>query len=189
MVVTRTTNGVDVGRLYGTIDAIKADPGIAEFRFRAHHQWVDGAHSRSTIKDFYGAGSEDTSRPDTFTLEADEPGVLLGEDHGPNATEMVLAALATCLDATLIYHAAARGIRIDELEIDMEGKLDLHGFLGLSEDVRNGFEHISATFRIRSDASEEQLKELVELAQQHSPVFDIVTNPVPVTVRMEAVSS
>ena len=51
---TIQTNGVDVTALFGTIDAIKSDPGLAEFRFRADNHWVDGGHNRSSIGGFYG---------------------------------------------------------------------------------------------------------------------------------------
>jgi len=100
---------------------------------------------------------------------------------------MALAALASCLNATFMFNAAAQGIHIDELQIDLEGSLDLRGFLGISEDVRRGYETIQVTFRVKSDASEEKIKELVELAQKRSPVFDIVTNQTPVSVRVERV--
>lgn len=178
-------NGVNTDRLVETIDAIQKDPSLAQFRFRAKHKWLKGAHARTEIKDFYGVGKEDTSRKEAFHLEADEPGVLLGEDFGPNATEAVLHALASCLSATLVYHAAARGIQIASLELDLEGKLDLRGFLGLPGRTRNGYEQIDVTFRVDSDASDKELEELIRLAQRRSPVFDIVTNPVPVSVRME----
>jgi uncharacterized OsmC-like protein len=178
-------NGIDVQRLTNTIDAIKTNPDLAKFRFRAHNWWVDGTHARTSIRNFYGAGKEDTSRGKAFVLDADEPAVLLGEDHGPNATEALLYALASCLNTTFIYHAAARGVKVDELEIDLEGELDLRGILGLSEQVRRGYKHIAVTFRVKSDAPRDQFAELCELAQKRSPVFDMVSNPTPVSVHLE----
>ena len=118
-------------------------------------------------------------------MDADEPPVLLGTDEGANPVEYALHALAGCLTTSLIYHAAARGIRIDAVESHLEGDLDLHGFLGMSDAVRNGYEKIRVTFKIDADAPDETLEELVMLAQQRSPVFDIISNPVPVAVRME----
>lgn len=177
-------NGVDVAKLGGTIDAIQEQPGLAKFTFRSTNRWVSGGHNRSTVKDFYGAGQEDTSRAKPFVLESDEPPVLLGEDNGANPVEFVLHALAGCLTTSLVYHAAARGISLESVESQFEGDLDLHGFLGLSDEVRNGFERIDVTFKITGDATEEQLRELCELAQRRSPVFDIVTNRVPVSVRL-----
>src|SRR5438309_10337326 len=94
--VDTTRNGVDTEKLFGTLDAIKGQPELAKFQFRAKNRWVDGAHNRSTIKVFYGAGQEDTSRAEEFTLDAGEPAVLLGTDTGPNPAEALLHALAAC---------------------------------------------------------------------------------------------
>ena len=182
-------NGVNLDQLFGTINAIKENPELAKFKFRNSNRWINGGHNRSTVKDFYGAGKEDTSRTEPFVLENDEAEVLLGEDHGPNPVENVLHALAGCLTTSLVYHAAAQGIRIDEVESTYEGDIDLHGFLGLSDDVRNGYQNIRVTFKIKGDASQEKLEELLMLAQKRSPVFDIVSNPVSVTVQLEAEST
>lgn len=181
----QTMNGVNVGQLRQTMEAIKDKPALAKFEFRAHNQWINGGHNRTTIQGFYGAGQEDATRTKPFTLENDEPTILLGGDQAPNPTEALFHALAGCLTTSLVYHAAARGIRIDEVESEYEGTLDLRGFLGMSDQVRNGYDQIRVTMRVKGDASEAQLQELCELAQRRSPVFDIVTNPVPVQVTME----
>lgn len=180
----KTINGVNVDQLFGTIDAIKGTPEIARFQFRATNKWVNGSHNTTTVKDFYGAGQDDTSRAKPFVMEADEPAVLLGEDNGANPVEYVLAGLASCMTTSMVYHAAARGIKIESIESSFEGDLDLQGFLGLSDKVRNGYENIRVRFKIKADAPEETLQELIEIAQQRSPVFDIVTNPVPVKVEL-----
>jgi uncharacterized OsmC-like protein len=184
MQVQQTVNGVSVDQLMETIRLIQQTPGIAKFEFRAENRWIAGGHNRTTVSDFYGAGGEDTSRERPFVLDADEPPVLLGENHGANPVEYVLTALAGCLTTSLVYHAAARGIAIDKVESRLEGDLDLHGFLGLSDTVRNGFQNIRVTFRIEADAPRATLEELCRVAQQRSPVFDIVSHPVPVTVSL-----
>jgi uncharacterized OsmC-like protein len=181
MQVTHTINGVDLDRLSGTIDHISADPTLARFQFRARNQWIDGGHSRTTIKEFYGAGQEDTSRTEPFIVDADEPPVLLGENQAPNTVEYVLHALAACLSGTIVYHAAARGIALDGLEATIEGDVDLRGFLGLDESVRPGFENIRVAFKASGDFDNEQLAELAALTR-YSPVRDIVSNPVPVAI-------
>jgi organic hydroperoxide reductase OsmC/OhrA len=106
---TTVRNGVDTARLYATLDAIKGDPTIAKFQFRARNLWIWGAHNRTTIRDFYAANQEDTSRADEFTVDAGEPAILLGTDTGPNPAEYLLHALAACLTTSLVYVAAARG--------------------------------------------------------------------------------
>lgn len=177
-------NGVEVDQLFETIEAIKEKPEIANFRFRARNEWIRGALNRTTIDEFYGA-CQTHRRSQPFVFDADEPSVLLGDDAGANPVEYALKALAGCLTTSLVYHAAARGVELESVESKLEGDLDLHGFLGLAENIRNGYQNIRVTFRIKGDAPEETLEELCQLAQQRSPVFDIISNPVPVTVEME----
>jgi uncharacterized OsmC-like protein len=182
----KIVNGINVDNLLDTIGVIEDQPEIAKFKFRAKNKWINGGHNRSTIKDFYGAGQEDTTRTETFVLEADEPVPLLGTDKGPNPVEFVLHALAACLTTSLVYHAASEEIKIDAIESKLEGDIDLRGLLGISENVRNGFENIRVTFKIKASETEEKLNALFEMAQKLSPVFDIITNKVPVSVQLES---
>ena len=179
-------NGVDTGKLFATLDAVKAQPELGVFQFRASNRWIDGAHNQSTIKDFYAAGGEDTSRAEPFELDAGEPAILIGTDTGPNPAEYLLHALAACLTTSLVYVASARGIRLTRVESTLEGDMDVRGALGLSDEVRNGFEQIRVTFDVEGDAPREKLRELVERANARSAVFDIVTNGVPVHVGVDA---
>lgn len=183
--LTTKTNGVNVDQLMQTIDAIKSDPDIAKFKFKAKTKWLNGGHCSTEIKEFYGAKTEDRSREKAFVLEGDEPPVLLGENHGPNAVEAVLHALASCLSVGFIYNAAAQGITVKSLEFTTEGNLDLHGFLGLSNTQRPGYENISVRYKVDADAPKEKLVELCKYVQRTSPVLDIIRNPVAVNVEME----
>lgn len=179
--ISTVMNGVDVERLGQTIQAIQKDSGLAKSQFRATNRWVSGGHNRSSIQGFYAAGQEDTSRTKPFVLDADEPPALLGQDKGANPVEFVLHALAACVTTSLVYHAAARGIKLESVESQLEGDLDLRGFLGLSEQVRRGYKEIRVKFNVKSDASPEQLEELTKF----SPVYDIVSSPVPVSIQVE----
>jgi uncharacterized OsmC-like protein len=181
-VLDRIRNGVDSEQMYGTLDAIKADPSLGRFQFRVANEWQGGAHNRSTIQRFYGAGQEDASRERPFTLDAGEPAVLLGHDEGANPAEGLLHALAGCLTTSLVYVAAARGVRLTEVESTLQGDMDVRGALGLSDEVRNGFSNLRVSFKVSGDAPPEKLRELVERAQARSVVFDMVTNGVPVEV-------
>jgi uncharacterized OsmC-like protein len=181
-VLDRARNGVDTQQMYGTLDAIKADPSLARFQFRAQNRWIDGAHNRSTIHGFYGAGQEDSSRAAAFTIDAGEPAILLGTDTGPNPAEVLLHALAACLTTTLVYVAAARKVRLTEVESTLEGDMDVRGCLGIDGHVRNGFSSIRCSFRLSGDAPAERLQELVDNAQSRSAVFDMITRGVPVEV-------
>jgi uncharacterized OsmC-like protein len=185
-VLDRIRNGVDSEQMYGTLDAIKADPSLGVFQFRATNQWIDGAHNRSTIKAFYGAGQEDSTRTRSFTIDAGEPAILLGNDTGPNPAEALLHALAACLTTTLVYVATARKVRLTAVESTLEGNMDVRGCLGLTDDVRNGFSNIRISFKVQGDAPPEKLRDIVERAQARSAVFDMVTNGVPVEVGIVA---
>lgn len=181
MAEQKVRNGVDIKELANTIKTIRNQPDLAKSRFRAVNRWIDGGHCRTNIKDFYTAGQEDTSRMEPFVFDADEPPVLLGENRGANPVEYALTALASCLTTTLIYHAAARGIELEEVESKLEGDLDLRGFLGLSDDVRKGYQNIRVTFKVKGDGDPEKLEELAKF----SPVFDSISNPVQVSVKVE----
>ena len=176
-------NGVNVSKLYSTVEVIKKQPEIAKFKFKAKGKWIDGGHNETSINEYDGA-CQSFKRSESFVFKKDEPPVLLGQDRGANPVEYVFSALDGCLTTSLIYHAAAKGIKIDEIETSFSGDLDLHGFLGLDDKIRNGYEKIKVTFKIKSDASQEKLQELVELAQKRSPVFDIVSHPTPVEVNL-----
>lgn len=180
-VSTRMMNGVDVDKLFETIDAIKASPVIARFRFRLENEWHGCGHNRSTVKSFHGA-CEDIEHNQPFVLDADEPPILLGMDKGPNPVEYLLKALASCVTTAMVYHAAAKGIKIEELEATVSGDIDMQGFLGLRDDVRNGYQNITMNYRIKADASDEELEQIVKLGPTFSPVFDSVTKGVPVQV-------
>ena len=177
-------NGVDTATLFATLDAVKGDPGIAKFQFRATNRWISGTHNQSTIEGFFGAHQEMTHR-EAFRFDADHPPVLVGSDQGPTPVEYVLHALAACLTAGLANIAAARGVKLTEVSSTVEGDIDLLGILGLSEEVRNGFQGIKVSFRLRGDDAD-KLKAVVEQSRQRSAVYDIVTNGVPVTIDVDA---
>jgi uncharacterized OsmC-like protein len=181
-VMEKIRNGVDTEQMYGTLDAVKAQPELGSFQFRATNRWIDGAHNRSTIQQFYGAGQEDLSREEPFEIDAGEPAILLGHDTGANPAEYLLHALAACLTTSLVYVAAARKVRLTEVESTLEGDMDVRGALGLSDEVRNGFTSIRVSFKVKGEAPAEKLREVVARAQQRSAVFDMVTNGVPVAV-------
>lgn len=180
---TRTTiNGLDKAQMTGTIEAIQQTPAIARFQFRARNRWISGGENRSTIRDFFGACAEDTSREAAWEFTNGEPPVLLGHNEGANPVEFLLHALAGCVTTTFVLHASARGIEIHELSTELEGDLDLHGLLALDETVNPGYESIRIKLRVKADCSDSELAELVAAAQRYSPVCNTVCRPVPVTV-------
>jgi uncharacterized OsmC-like protein len=179
-------NGVDTPTLFATLDAVKANPELAKFQFRATNRWISGTHNRSTIRGFYGAGQEDTSRTEDFHYDADHPAVLVGRGNGPTPVEFLLHAIAACLTAGLANVAAARGVTLHEVSSTVEGDIDLLGILGLSDRVRNGYQGIRVSFRIAGDAPDEVLRGLVAQSRARSAVYDVLTNGVPVSVDVQS---
>jgi len=184
-VITDTIrNGVNTEQMFGTLDLIKAQPELARFQFRATNRWINGAHNRSTIQNFYAAGGEDTSRSQAFALDAGEPAILLGSDTGANPAEYLLHALAACLTTSIVYVAAARRVHLTSVQSTLTGDMDVRGALGVDDEPRNGFERIGVSFRVTGNAPEDKLREVVERAQKRSAVYDMVTNGVPVAVEV-----
>jgi len=176
------TNGLDMEALAGTVEAVKQNPSLGSFEFRATNQWINGGENRSRIKGFYGAGSEDESRTDAFEFTNGEPPVLLGANEGANPVEFLLHALAGCVTTTTVLHAAARGIQIERLSTELVGTIDVQGLLALDDSVPVGYEQIEIRMDIEADCSDEELDGLLAFAKDHSPVCNTVCRPVPVTV-------
>jgi uncharacterized OsmC-like protein len=181
--INQAMNGLNLDALVGTVDAIKQTPTLAQFEFRATNQWINGGENRSRIKEFYGAGQEDESRTEAFEFINGEPPVLLGANEGANPVEYLLHALAGCVTTTTVVHAAARGIQIDRISTKLVGRIDLQGFLGLSDSVPVGYENIQIEMNIKADCSDEELNELLSFAKEHSPVCNTICRPVPVTLK------
>ena len=185
MQTTTIRNGIDVDQLMRTIEATGTDEAVGTFTFRASSTWQDGTHSVGRIQGFTHAGEEDTTRAEPFTLDGDEPPVLLGANRGPNAVELVLQALAFCYAVGYVANAAARGIELTRMDYEVEGDIDVREFLG-QDGPRPGFTAIRVTGRVSSpDATDEQLTELCQYVQDTSPVRDVLVNPVPVTTSLE----
>ena len=177
-------NGVDTAALFATIDAVRSDPEIAKFRFRAVNKWVSGTHNETTIHGFFGAKQEMDHRT-AWTFAADHPAVLVGEDNGPTPAEYLLQALAACLVSGLANIAAARGVNLSEVTATVEGDIDLLGILGLSDEVRNGFEQVRVSFVLRGD-DPDKLRAVVDQSRRRSAVYDVLTNGVPVAIEVDA---
>jgi uncharacterized OsmC-like protein len=178
-------NGVDTATLFATLDAVKGQPELAKFQFRASNRWVSGTHNRSTVSGFYGAGQEHEHKQ-TFVFDADHPAVLVGNDNGITAAEYLLHALLACITHGIANIAAARGIELTEVTSTVEGDIDLNGILGFSDTVRNGYEQLRVRFNIKGNAPDEKLRQVVEQSRARSAVYDVLTNGVPVSIDVVA---
>lgn len=177
----KIVNGVNVEEVVNAINTFGDNPDLANFKFRLSNKWINGGHNHSTVRNFYGVNQEN-AHVKKLELDADEPQILAGGDKGANPVEHLLNALAACVTTTMVYHAAVRGIKIEELESELEGDIDLRGFLGISNEVRRGYSNIRINFKVKTDAENiERLKALSKL----SPVFDVTSNGTNIDIKIE----
>ena len=179
-------NGVNVAALLEAREVLRGAPEAAQFKWRASCKWQRGTHSKTTIRNFFGLGQEQSHKTE-FHFEADHPEVFASEDLGATPVELVLAGLASCLTAGVAAVAQNRGIQLRSVEAQLEGSMDIQGILGIDSDVRNGYDDIKVTFNIDADASQADIEALVAQSQKRSAVYDIVTNPTDVAVEVHKV--
>lgn len=174
-------NGLNVTEYERVVEAVRKEPGLAKFVFRANNRWQDGGLNCTTVRNFYAAGEEQGTEGRHFTVDAAEPPVLLGKDEAPNPVEYLLHALASCLTSSIVYKAAARGIVVESVESSFEGDLNARAFMEISDEERKGYQNIRAKFKVKADASAEELKEFAEF----SPVLDVVAQGTTVSLQIE----
>ena len=178
-------NGVDTPNLFATIDAVGGQPELAKFQFRASNRWQEGTYSITRIESFSGAGGEHEHKSQ-FEYGGDHPAVLVGADRGPTPVEFLLHGLASCLTAGIGNIAAARGVKLESVESTIEGDINLLGLLGLSDEVRNGYQQLRVNFKIKGDAPADKLEKIVQQSRARSAVYDVLTNGVPVEITVDA---
>lgn len=178
---TNVVNGVDMDVLMGTVSAIQADPALGKCRFRATNTWLNGSQNQTTVHGFYGAKQE-LAHTQPFTMAADEPAILAGNDEAANPVEHLLHALASCMTTSIIAHSAVQGIKIDELESELDGDIDLNGFLGLDESIAKGYTEIRVLFRLKADP-----KDFIGIQSliNFSPVYQTLSKGTKIDVQFE----
>ena len=175
-------NGIDMSVLSETVNAVQKDPALGKCRFRARNKWINASHNCTVVSDFFGAKQE-MKHAQAFELHADEPPILAGKDQDANPAEHLLHALASCVTTGIVAHAAVKGIHIEELESELEGDLDLNGFLGLNPETPKGFTNIRVKFKVKTDA--ENLKLLKRLSE-FSPIYNTLIQGTKVDIDIEA---
>ena len=184
MAMATVNNGVNVAGAAGR--ARSAEGRAARRRSSRGGRPASGRTARTaqaTVSGFFGLGEEQTHKTET-TFEADHPEIFASEDHGITPIEYVLVGLASCLTAGVAAVAQNRGVQLRSVESKLEGTMDIQGILGMDSDVRNGYDDIKVTFKIDADASKKDIEAIVAQSQKRSAVYDIVTNPMNVTVEV-----
>jgi uncharacterized OsmC-like protein len=183
MAMATVDNGVNVQALLDAREVLKGTPEAAKFTWRASCKWQNGTHSKANVHGFFGLGQEQQHKTET-SFDADHPEIFASADHGITPIEYVLVGLASCLTAGVAAVAQNRGIQLRSVESKLEGKMDIRGILGVDSDVRNGYDDIKVTFKIDADASKPEIEAIVAQSQKRSAVYDVITNPVNVTVEV-----
>ena len=183
MAETSVNNGVNVGALLEARTALKSAPEAAKFTWRASCKWQNGTHSKTDVQSFFGLGQEQLHKTQT-SFDADHPEIFASEDKGITPIEYVLVGLASCLTAGVAAVAQNRGVQLRSVESQLEGKMDIRGILGMDADVRNGYDDIKVTFKIDSDAPKREVEAIVAQSQKRSAVYDVIANPVNITVEV-----
>lgn len=161
-------NGIDVEALKSFADSAAEDPEKAKAKFAVQTRWTGQTRTVSSVKS-YGLLGETYER--SFTIEADEPQELLGNNTAPNPQELLMAALNACLSVGYVLNAAMAGVLVRSLEIETRGELDLRGLLALDEEVNPGYDEVHYRVCIDADATTEQLEEIHQAVMRTSPNF------------------
>jgi uncharacterized OsmC-like protein len=182
---TGTVNGLDVDALHQVIGEIKNDPskGIVEFRVKT--EWKGQTRSETSVESYKLAGNEIQRQ---FTIKADEPFELLGENTSANPQELLMAALNACITVGYVAGAAVNGITLSKLEIETTGQLDLRGFLGIDPAVKPGYESIQYAVRIAGNGTPEQFRAIHENVIKTSPNYFNVSRPIKLDATLKVES-
>ncbi len=185
MAPVTATNGVDVGALRATIEAVRNERALGEVTFSVDGEWKGGFRLDASTGALIQAGKADSSRSGRFSMSSDEPAALLGSDTAVSPGEHLLQALAGCYTVTLAANAAARGVELEGYRLHLEADFDLSGFLGIDANQSPGAQGIRATLELDApNSTREQLEELVALVESRSPIRDTLTRAVQVSTEL-----
>lgn len=171
-------NGLETEKLMQVVETVKQNWEVGRTVWKASTTWRGGFKVETCSRD--------------FTLLADEPEMLCGTNMAANPVEMVLQAYGACLTIGYAMNAAVRNIKIDDIKIDLEGEIDLPGFLGLEPpeklhmDKLPGFKNITVKVRIMSSADKKTIEELHKHVLATSPVGMTLSRPVAIRAELEA---
>ncbi len=178
---TGMVNGIDTDALKQVVSDVVQDPSKGIVRFQVKSAWQGQTRSRATVESYHLGGQEIKRH---FTIDVDEPFELLGENTAPNPQEMLMTALNACIMVGYVAGAAMKGIRLDKVEIETTGQLDLRGFLGIDPAVPPGYETIRYTVTIKGDGGEAAFREIHETVMRTSPNYLNLARPVRIEARL-----
>lgn len=170
-------NNINIAGLSEYANEVKQDNSQSKATYGVHLNWESGTKTKVKTKNMI-FGNHKIVRNFEFTI--DEPTQILGVNHAPNPAEYMLGGLAGCMAVTFMTGATAMNIKINQLQLEIDGELDLEGFLGLNENANVGFPELKFIFKVEGNGTEEQYNTLLERVQKHSPNFNTIKNEVQV---------
>jgi uncharacterized OsmC-like protein len=174
-------NGIDVNALKQVVRDVAEEPAKGMVRFEVKSAWQGQTKSHATVESFHIGGQEVKRH---FEIDVDEPLELLGQNSAPNPQEMLMTALNACIMVGYVAGAAMKGIRLEKVEIETSGELDLRGFLGIDATVRPGYEMIRYTVTMKGDGSEADFRDIHETVMKTSPNYFNIARPIRIDSRL-----
>jgi len=176
MVAPDELNGLSLSKLEEIVKIVATQKEKAEELnvWRARVKWSGGFRVRAYVRNH------------TFTI--DEPADLAGGDTAPNAVEYVLAALGGCLTVGFILNATKRMVKVDDLEISLEGRIDnILTFLGLSKEGHPGYREIKVKLFVRANADSRTIEEIWKETVETSPVGNTLAKNVKIIPEVKVI--
>jgi uncharacterized OsmC-like protein len=174
-------NGLDTEALGAFVEEIKNDPKKGFARFQVTSSWKGQTRSEARVQSYF---LNDQEIPRQFSIAADEPLELLGENTAPNPQELLMAAFNACIMVGYVANAAVMGVNLEKVEIETDGELNLRGFLGLDANVKPGYDSLHYVVRLKGDGSPEQFAAIHENVRKTSPNYFNIASPVEVKSEM-----
>ena len=174
-------NGIDTAALWGAAEAITADASKGVTKWEVTSHWRGGTRSDAQVSAYEIGGARIAKN---FTISADEPLELCGTNKFANPQELLMAALNACMIVGYAANCAMQGIILEELRIEMEGNIDLRGFLGISPEVPPGYDELRYTVHIKGNGTPEQFEQIHRTVMQSSPNYYNVRNAIPLKSRL-----
>lgn len=167
-------NNINIAGLSEYANEVKENDIESRVTYGVELNWVSGTKTTVNTKNIL-FGNHKLVRDFEFTI--DEPTQFLGVNCAPNPAEYMLGGLAGCMAVTFMAGATAMNIEIDQLKLEIDGELDLKGFLGM-EPANPGFPELKFIFHVKGNGTQEQYQKLIDRVTKHSPNFNTIQNEV-----------
>ncbi|WP_033961981.1 OsmC family protein [Psychroserpens jangbogonensis] len=168
-------NNINIAGLSEYANEVKEQNIQGKASYGINLNWESGTKTTVSTKNMI-LGEHKLIRDFNFTI--DEPTQLLGVNSAPNPAEYMLGGMAGCMAVTFMAGATAMNIEINQLQLEIDGELDLQGFLGLNPEINPGFPELKFIFHVQGNGTQEQYERLIERVIMHSPNYNTIKNKV-----------